>query len=99
MAGKGSDKSPLILAKTHLMVVGFYLLTLGILGVALPLGGEAADAKTAIEILSVKIGGMVFAIGFLHFVMVGAFASARKNKNAFRGRVEYAKPVISHIDE
>lgn len=75
MAGKNSV-SPLIRAKTHLMVVGFYLLALGLTGFVLKIGGTAADATSAIEILSTKIGGMALVIGVLHFVMFGTFASS-----------------------
>ncbi len=68
---------PLLKAKTHLTVVGFYLLTLGVIGFALRFGGDATDAKTAIELLSTKIGAMVLVIGLLHFSMIGVFAAAR----------------------
>ncbi len=78
MAGKDSGESPLIRAKTHLLVVGFYLVTLGMVGFALKYGGDADDAKTAIEILSTKIGGVVLLIGVLHFLMVAVFASIRR---------------------
>ena len=78
MAGKKSV-SPLITAKTHLMVVGFYLLTLGLTGFALRVGGTATDATTAIEILSTKIGGMVLMIGLIHFAMFGTFSIAASN--------------------
>ena len=78
MAGKDSGDSPLVRAKTHLLVVGFYLVTLGVIGFALRYGGDAVDAKTAIEILSTKIGGMVLMIGVMHFLMVAIFASIRR---------------------
>ncbi len=75
MAGK-ADASPLTKAKTHLMVVGFYLLALGLTGFVLKIGGTATDATSAIEVLSTKIGGMVLVIGLLHLAMFGTFASA-----------------------
>ena len=79
MAGTETEPSPLMRAKTHLMIVGFYLINLGAIGFALKYGGEANDAQTAIELLSTKVGAMVFAIGFMHFLMVAAFASARNS--------------------
>jgi len=87
MVGKDSEESPMVRAKTHLLVVGFYLITLGLVGVALRYGGEAVDAKSAIEILSAKIGAIVFVIGFMHFLMVALFAKARKQAT---GRPGYA---------
>ncbi len=96
MAGKESEESPLVRAKTHLMVVGFYLITFGIVGVALRYGGDAVDTKSAIEILSTKIGAMVFAIGFMHCLMVAVFAMARKRS---LGRPAYtiAVPATNHM--
>lgn len=78
MSGKDHEASPLIKAKTHLMVVGFYLVTLGMVGCALRFGGNAFDATTAIELLSTKIGGVVLVIGVMHFLMVAVFAAARR---------------------
>ena len=97
MAGKEKDASPLIHAKTHLMVVGFYLLSLGLIGFALRFGGDATDAKTAIEILGTKIGGIIFVIGFMHFVMIGVFALSRK-AHVKESSVRTAKAVMTHID-
>ena len=91
MAGKDSIETPLVRAKTHLMIVGFYLVTLGLIGFALRHGGSATDAKTAIEVLSTKVGGMVFVIGFMHFAMVAIFGSLR-NPEKNEGLV-VAKPV------
>lgn len=91
MAGKDSNETPLIRAKTHLMIVGFYLITLGLIGFALRYGGSATDARTAIELLSTKVGGMVFVIGFMHFIMVAVFASLRSENH--EGGYAVAKPV------
>ena len=91
MAGKDSNESPLIRAKTHLMIVGFYLVTLGLIGFALRHGGSATDAKTAIEVLSTKVGGMVFVIGFMHFGMVAIFGSLRDPKD--ENDLAVARPV------
>ena len=94
IAGNEAETSPLVRAKTHLMIVGFYLITLGLIGFALRYGGEATDAKTAIEILSTKIGGMIFVIGFMHFSMVATFVAAR-NQHLAESNVPMAKPVKS----
>ena len=72
---RSKDNSTLVKAKTHLMVVGFYLVTLGTVGLALRFGGNATDTRTAIEILSMKLGIVILIIGFFHFVMVGLFTS------------------------
>jgi len=90
MAGKDESVSPLIKAKTHLIVVGFYLLTLGLIGFALRIGGHANDATSAIEVLSTKIGGMVLAIGILHLAIFGSFS---RNHSDERVSVDTAKLV------
>ncbi len=90
MTERSSEGSALIKAKTHLMVVGFYLITLGTVGFALRYGGEATDAKTAIEILSAKLGGVIFLIGFFHFVMLALFVNEGARK---RNDIVLAKPV------
>ena len=95
MAGKDANVSPLIKAKTHLMVVGFYLLTLGLIGFALRIGGDAIDATTAIEVLSSKIGGMVLAIGCLHFLIFGSFSSLGKSHE--NGR--YSRPTAELVEK
>jgi len=92
MAGKESV-SPLIRAKTHLMVVGFYLLALGLTGFVLKVGGTAADATSAIEILSTKIGGMALVIGVLHFAMFGTFASNAKHNLSHSKRLPVAETI------
>lgn len=79
MSNAESDPSPLVKAKTHLLVVGFYLINLGLIGFALRFGGHAVDAQSAIELLSTKIGVIVVGIGFMHFVMVASFGAARKS--------------------
>jgi uncharacterized membrane protein YgdD (TMEM256/DUF423 family) len=78
ITGTNSPPTPIVSAKTHLLVVGFYLICLGLIAFALKFGGDAADAKTGIELISTKIGGMIFIIGFMHFTMVAIFASIKK---------------------
>lgn len=93
MAGTSSADSPLLKARTHLTVVGFYLVTLGLVGFAIRFGGHATDAKTAIEVLCTKIGAMVFVIGFLHFAIVSIFASSRNND---ANDAKYASKKVAH---
>src|SRR5438874_12199608 len=40
----------------HLLVVGFYLINIGFVTLALKYGDKAVDAQTALEILSSKFG-------------------------------------------
>ena len=53
-------------AVNHLLVVGFYLVNLGYVSIALKVGAEVTGARTAIEALSVKVGAVVLVLGVLH---------------------------------
>src|SRR5437879_12712146 len=47
---------PLADSVNHLLVVGFYLINIGFVTLALKYGDKATDARTALEILSTKVG-------------------------------------------
>lgn len=92
MSERSKDSAALVKAKTHLMVVGFCLVTLGTIGVTLRYDGTAADVRTAIEILSWKLGTVIFLIGFFHFVMIGLFATSNGRESS-ESRTTLTKPT------
>lgn len=51
----------------HLLVVGFYLVNLGFVSIALKTSDSVTDAQSAIETLSVKVGTVVVVLGIMHF--------------------------------
>ncbi len=53
-------------AVNHLLVVGFYLVNLGYVAIALKTTDVVVDAVSAIETLSVKVGTVVLVLGVLH---------------------------------
>jgi len=53
-------------AVNHLLVVGFYLVNLGYVSIALKTSDAVIDAQSAIETLSVKVGTVVLVLGFMH---------------------------------
>ncbi len=59
---------------SHLFSVGFYLLHIGFLLLALKLGGKVADTTGAIELLSTKIGLVLFVLGLSHFLHIAIYA-------------------------
>ncbi|MCA9218110.1 MAG: hypothetical protein KDB27_33795 [Planctomycetales bacterium] len=79
MTGDDADPTPLIKAKSHLLNVGFYLINFGVIALALRFGGDATNTKTAIEIVSSKLGTIILAIGFMHFAMMAILAGERHN--------------------
>ncbi len=53
-------------AVNHLLVVGFYLVNLGYVSMALKTSDPVVDATSAMEALSVKVGTVVLLLGVLH---------------------------------
>src|ERR1700741_1912520 len=58
---------PLADSVNHLLVVGFYLINLGYVSLALKLGYAVATAQAGIEALSVKVGTVLLVLGGMHF--------------------------------
>jgi hypothetical protein len=51
----------------HLLMVGFYLINLGYITLALKIGIDVATTRSAIEELSSKIGVVLLVLGVMHF--------------------------------
>lgn len=51
----------------HLLLVGFYLVNLGFVSLALRYGEKPTDLVGAVEYLSTKIGLVIVLLGFMHF--------------------------------
>lgn len=62
----------------HLLIVGFYLINVGFVALALRFGVTAADVKEALESLSTKIGLVLLVLGFMHFFNLAVFTACRK---------------------
>jgi hypothetical protein len=62
----GGDES-LADSVNHLLVVGFYLINLGYVTLALKIGDEIGGTRDGIEALSYKIGLVLLVLGGMHF--------------------------------
>ena len=62
----------------HLLVVGFYLINIGFVTLALKYGARAADAREAVETLSTKVGLVLVVLGVMHFFNLYIFSKMRK---------------------
>lgn len=62
----------------HLLVVGFYLINIGYVSLALKHGAKAADLQTAIEVLSTKVGWVLLVLGTMHFFNMFVIAKMRR---------------------
>ena len=69
---------PLADSVNHLLVVGFYLINIGYVTLALKYGAGAANAQQALENLSTKVGLVLLVLGFMHFFNLGVFTRMRK---------------------
>jgi hypothetical protein len=65
----------------HLLVVGFYLINLGYVSMALKLGYAINSAQEGIEALSVKIGMVLIVLGGMHFFNLFVFSRMRRRSN------------------
>jgi hypothetical protein len=73
----------------RLLVVGFYLINLGYISLALKLGYGVADLQEAIEALSWKVGAALVVLGGMHFFNLFVFSRIRR-----RGVLAYAPPPV-----
>ena len=69
---------PLADSVNHLLVVGFYLVNIGFVTLALKYGDKAIDVQTALEILSSKVGLVLVVLGVMHFFNLYVFAKMRR---------------------
>jgi hypothetical protein len=81
------DDERLANAVNQLLVMGFYLLNLGFVTVAMRSGETIGDTSKALETLSVKIGSVLLVLGVLHFCNVFFLGRYR------RGRLRQQQPV------
>jgi len=73
---RGNEK--LADSTNHLLVVGFYLINLGYISLALKLGAEVLDARGSIEALSRKVGFVLVVLGGMHFFNLYVFSRIRR---------------------
>jgi len=68
----------------HLLVVGFYLINIGYVTLALRYGAKAADLKEALEMLSTKVGLVLVVLGVMHFFNLFIFSKMRRRATAYK---------------
>jgi len=62
----------------HLLVVGFYLINIGYVTLALRYGAAATNAQEALEQLSTKVGLVLLVLGVMHFFNLAVFSGMRR---------------------
>src|SRR3989454_6287782 len=76
---------PLADSVNHLLVVGFYLINLGYVSLALKLGYTVATTQEGIEALSVKVGMVLLVLGGMHFFNLFIFSRMRRRASLVHG--------------
>jgi hypothetical protein len=66
----------------HLLVVGFYLINIGYVTLALRTEGNLFSFRSAIELVSDKLGIVLLVLGGMHFFNLYVFSRMRKRSRA-----------------
>lgn len=62
----------------HLLLVGFYLINIGYVTLALKYGDKPANLQEALEALSTKVGAVLLILGAMHFFNLYVFSKMRR---------------------
>ncbi|HKW01554.1 MAG TPA: hypothetical protein VJN96_17135 [Vicinamibacterales bacterium] len=62
----------------HLLVVGFYLINLGWIAMTLETRRDVSTIRSAVELLSDKVGTVLFLLGIMHFFNLYLFNYYRR---------------------
>ena len=77
----------------HLLVVGFYLINLGFIAVALRIEDALPTPTLAMESVAMKVGAVLFVLGIMHFFNLYVFSRMRR-----RSQLRDAPPPITPDD-
>lgn len=81
----------------HLLVVGFYLINLGYVSLALKIGDKIHNPQEGIEALSWKVGLVLVVLGVMHFFNLYVFSRIRRRSqrvNRFGWQADAAKANV-----
>ncbi len=68
----------------RLLVVGFYLINLGYVSLALKIWGDVTTLQAAFEVLSRKVGLVLLVLGFMHLFNLFVFSRVRRSASKSR---------------
>lgn len=77
----------------HLLVVGFYLINIGYIALALKYGDKPGDLQSAIEFLSTQIGLVLVVLGVMHFFNMFNFDKMRRKAKRPAIAIETSAPL------
>ena len=85
---------PLADSVNHLLVVGFYLINLGYVTLALKIGDTIDTPQQGIEALSYKVGLVLLVLGGMHFFNLLIFQRIHRRPRFFR-KAQPAESVVA----
>ncbi|HZJ14785.1 MAG TPA: hypothetical protein VFD27_07040 [Chthoniobacteraceae bacterium] len=62
----------------HLLLVGFYLINIGYVALAMKYGDKPTDLQGVLEALSTKVGAVLLILGAMHFFNLYVFSKMRR---------------------
>src|SRR5579863_8093702 len=77
----------------HLLVVGFYLINIGFVSLALKTADVISTSRAAIELLSDKMGLVLLILGCMHFFNLYVFSRIRRGARMTRVPLSPNPPV------
>jgi len=77
----------------HLLVVGFYLINIGFVSLALKTAATIDTSRAAIELLSDKMGMVLLILGGMHFFNLYVFSRIRRSSQGPRHPLSPNPPV------
>jgi hypothetical protein len=82
----------------HLLVVGFYLINIGFVSLALKSDAHIETSRAAIEMLSSKLGWVLLIVGGMHFFNLFVFSRIRSRaQNPSPRRPPVAPDAVLHV--
>ena len=87
-----AGNEPLADSINHLLVVGFYLINIGYVAMALRYGEKPENLQEVLEVLSTKVGVVLLVLGGMHFFNLYVF-----NKMRRRGLLHKALPPVDPV--
>jgi hypothetical protein len=73
----------------HLLVVGFYLINIGFVALAIKIGLKPNDLAALFETVSIKVGTVLLVLGGMHFLNLFIFSRIRR-----RAQIRHAPPPV-----
>jgi hypothetical protein len=78
----------------HLLVVGFYLINIGFVSLAMKTPAIISTSRSAMELLSDKMGTVLLILGGMHFFNLYVFSRIRRGSQPARRATAPQPPVM-----